>query len=192
MICASWWPSLLKHSPEKNVFSGQFNTHGIVKTQALSWKDHGRACSVCDRDRPNAFPWRGRCHAKSVTDEVEGNSVVPTYGDNRSLRPHQSQLTLRQLPLQGKPLLCPISCSVDFNYSGIVDWRAGHAAAPTFINDTAYRPSSGPSGHLLPREKAIFRLARGLTGTAWSVSPPASADALYPGRNRLWPPPRCR
>ena len=107
MIYASWWPSLLKHSPEKNVFSGQFNTHGIVKTQALSWKDHGRACSVCDRDRPNAFPWRGRCHAKSVTDEVEGNSVVPTYGDNRSLRPHQSQLTLRQLPLQGKPSSLP-------------------------------------------------------------------------------------
>ena len=44
-----------------------------------------------------AFPWRGRCHGlRSVTDEVEGNSVVPTYGDNRWLRPHQSQLTLRQ------------------------------------------------------------------------------------------------
>ena len=55
-----------------------------------------------------AFPWRGRCHGPlPVTDEVEGNSVIPTYGDNRSLRPHQSQLTLRQLPLQGKPYASP-------------------------------------------------------------------------------------
>ena len=40
-----------------------------------------------------------------VTDEVEGRNFVPTYGDNRSLRPHQSALAGCQLPLQGKPLL---------------------------------------------------------------------------------------
>ena len=89
--------------------------------------------------------------AQAGPDEVEGSNFVPTYGDHRSLRPHQSQLTLRQLPLQGKPLLCPISCSVDFNYSGIVDWRAGHAAAPTLKNDTASRPSSDcPDGQPPP------------------------------------------
>ena len=46
-----------------------------------------------------------RCHAKSVTDEVEVHSVAPTYGDNRQLRPHQSALAGCQLPLQGKPFL---------------------------------------------------------------------------------------
>ena len=35
-----------------------------------------------DEAPSKAFPWRGRCHAKSVTDEVEGNSFVPTYGDD--------------------------------------------------------------------------------------------------------------
>ena len=34
--------------------------------------------------------------AQAGPDEVEGSNFVPTYGDNRSLRPHQSQLTLRQ------------------------------------------------------------------------------------------------
>ena len=43
--------------------------------------------------------------AQAGPDEVEGHSVVPTYGDDWRLRPHQSQLTLRQLPLQGKPFL---------------------------------------------------------------------------------------
>ena len=43
--------------------------------------------------------------AQAGPDEVEGHSVVPTYGDDWQLQPHQSQLTLRQLPLQGKPSL---------------------------------------------------------------------------------------
>ena len=53
-----------------------------------------------------AFPWRGRCHGlRSVTDEVEGCSVVPTYGDDWQLRPHPSALAGCQLPLQEKPSL---------------------------------------------------------------------------------------
>ena len=86
--------------------------------------------------------------AQAGPDEVEGHRFVTAHGDSRSLRPHQSQLTLRQLPLQGKPLLCPISCSVDFNYSGIVDWRAGHAAAPTRNNQL--RPAPHPAGIVIP------------------------------------------
>ena len=62
----------------------------------------GRGCRFA---QTKAFPWRGRCHAKSVTDEVEGSNFVPTHGDKRSLRPHQSALAGCQLPLQGKPFL---------------------------------------------------------------------------------------
>ena len=56
-----------------------------------------------------AFPWRGRCHGlRSVTDEVEGCSVVPTYGDDWQLRPHPSALAGCQLPLHaGSLFLCP-------------------------------------------------------------------------------------
>ena len=82
-----------------------------------------RCCDRRDREKPSPGGW---CSAQRIQnlydcrwqsylyyggpaqagpDEVEGNSVVPTCGDNRSLRPHQSQLTLRQLPLQGKPFL---------------------------------------------------------------------------------------
>ena len=89
-----------------------------------------------------------------VTDEVEGNSVVPTYGDNRQLRPHQSQLTLRQLPLQGKPF-APLFLRMKFE-------RAGHAAAPTLRNDTASRPSSVcPAGSRLPTKPAQGSFALG-------------------------------
>ena len=49
-----------------------------------------------DEAPSKAFPWRGRCHAKSVTDEVEGSSVVLSHGDDWWLRPHQSQRKLRQ------------------------------------------------------------------------------------------------
>ena len=58
-----------------------------------------------DEAPSKAFPWRGRCHAKSVTDEVEGSNFVPTHGEERSLRPHQSALAGCQLPLQEKPFL---------------------------------------------------------------------------------------
>ena len=34
--------------------------------------------------------------AQAGPDEVEGSIFVPTYGDNRSLRPHQSQRKLHQ------------------------------------------------------------------------------------------------
>ena len=70
-----------------------------------------------------------------VTDEVEGNSVVPTYGDDFYLRPHQSALKGCQLPLQGKPLRLAGSAY------GIR--RAGHAAAPTVlaVRFTALHPS---------------------------------------------------
>ena len=54
--------------------------------------------------------------------------------------------------------------SVDFYRSGIVTERAGHAAAPTFIDDTAYRPSSvmayamppSPRGRLSSEGSAHF------------------------------------
>ena len=36
-----------------------------------------------DEAPSKAFPWRGRCHAKSVTDEVEGSNFVPTHGEER-------------------------------------------------------------------------------------------------------------
>ena len=68
----------------------------------------------------------GEAGATSVaTDEVEGNSVVPTYGDNRQLRPHQSQLTLRQLPLQGKPF-APLFLRMKFERIGacLARWAA--------------------------------------------------------------------
>ena len=86
MICASWWQSPLKHSPEKNVFSGQFNTHGIVKTQALSWKDHGRACFVCDRDRPNAFPSPGSLNVDFT--------VLATLAGGRGMPPPLHAITM--------------------------------------------------------------------------------------------------
>ncbi|MDD7340627.1 MAG: hypothetical protein PUH63_01380, partial [Firmicutes bacterium] len=80
-----------------------------------------------------------------VTDEVEGNSVVPTYGDNRQLRPHQSQLTLRQrrkgmtatgshvpfYSLRGAP---PSRGSLSHRHFGVWNSSAsGRAAAPAAL-----------------------------------------------------------
>ena len=64
----------------------------------------GRGCRFA---QTKAFSLGRRCHAKSVTDEVEGSNFVPTQGDERSLRPHQSALAGCQLPLQGKPFASP-------------------------------------------------------------------------------------
>ena len=92
--------------------------------------------------------------AQAGPDEVEGNSVVPTCGDNRSLRPHQSALAGCQLPLQGKPF-APLFLRMKFE-------RAGHAAAPTLRNDTASRPSSVcPAGSRLPTQPAQGSFALG-------------------------------
>ena len=45
--------------------------------------------------------------AQAGPDEVEGNSVVPTYGDHWWLRPHPSALAGCQLLLQEKPSAPP-------------------------------------------------------------------------------------
>ena len=81
--------------------------------QCLSGKFDAKA----RRDREKPSPGGEGVTPFGVTDEVEGNSVVPTYGDNRQLRPHQSQLTLRQLPLQGKPF-APLFLRMKFERIG--------------------------------------------------------------------------
>ena len=52
-----------------------------------------------------------------VTDEVEGRNAVPTCGENRQLRPHQSALAGCQLLLQEKPSAPPAGFCV-WNLSG--------------------------------------------------------------------------
>ena len=49
-------------------------------------------------------------------------------------------------PTQGSLFLCPGRRSVDFCCSGIVTQRAGHAAAPTFMNDASRRPYQAERG----------------------------------------------
>ena len=137
---------------------GEISRHGTVGARHaspailrhLSGINRRRDC--WDREKPS--PGGEGVTPFGVTDEVEGNSVVPTYGDNRQLRPHQSQLTLRQLPLQGKPF-APLFLRMKFV-------RAGHAAAPTLRNDTASRPSSVcPAGSRLLKKPAQGSFALG-------------------------------
>ena len=49
-------------------------------------------------------------------------------------------------PSRGRLFLCPGRRSVDFCRSDIVTQRAGHAAAPTFMNDAARRPYKAERG----------------------------------------------
>ena len=122
-----------------------------------------------------AFPW-GWCSAQRIQnlydcrwqsylyyggpaqagpDEVEGHRFVTAHGDSRSLRPHQSQLTLRQLLLQEKPFLRSTGPDAQSQWLPLhrgtyaspvsaygIRCASGHAAAPTCRNDTASRPSS--------------------------------------------------
>ena len=131
---------------------------GINRRRSLSKQRKAFPWGVCPAQRiQNLYDcqWQSYLYyggpAQAGPDEVEGSNFVPTYGDHRSLRPHQSQLTLRQrssgmtatgshidfgfaarsTTLQGKALLCTISHSVDFYCFGIKSQWAGHAAAPT-------------------------------------------------------------
>ena len=93
--------------------------------------------------------------AQAGPDEVEGHRFVTAHGDSRSLRPHQSQLTLRQLLLQEKPFLRSTGPDAQSQWLPLhrgtyvspvsaygIRCASGHAAAPTCRNDTASRPSS--------------------------------------------------
>ena len=118
----------------------------------------------------------GEAVATSVaTDEVEAKNYRHESVQTCYLRPHPVRLepdhhsrgmtatgshidfgfAARSTTLQGKAFLCPGRLCVDFCRSNVGSWRAGHAAAPTFMNDSPYRPSSGrncDSGHLPPGE----------------------------------------
>ena len=103
--------------------------------------------------------------AQAGPDEVEGHSVVPTYGENRQLRPHPSALKGCQLLLQEKPSLRstgPVPLREGSPYTGeaydtlflrMKFERIGACRRPYVQNRTACRPSSGPlhAGRLLPR-----------------------------------------
>ena len=93
--------------------------------------------------------------AQAGPDKVEGHRFVTAHGDSRSLRPHQSQLTLRQLLLQEKPFLRSTGPDAQSQWLPLhrgtyaspvsaygIRCASGHAAAPACRNDTASRPSS--------------------------------------------------
>ena len=96
-----------------------------------------------------------------VTDEVEGSNFVPTYGNNRSLRPHQSALAGCQLPLQGKPSLRSTGAVAQSKGS---PYTPGGSASPVrrmeFANKTGVRPAPHPS-RLTPSHLPRQREARG-------------------------------
>ena len=152
----------------------------------------GRGCRFA---QTKAFSLGRRCHAKSVTDEVEGSNFVPTHGDERSLRPHQSALAGCQLPLQGKPFASPVSayrtrrigaCPRPYNATpGEVQNPQKHQRSRLdkcrlrflhiFIGDTP-RPRRGgrDCGHWLPGQPC----------TAGPVLPPVPKPRPYRGPHR--------
>ena len=93
-----------------------------------------------------AFPWRGRQAPFGVTDEVEGCSVVPTYGDDWQLRPHQSALAGCQLPLhRGAFSSVPVSRYVDFYCSGNATQAGGACPRPYKASPALPRKFNLPS-----------------------------------------------
>jgi len=94
------------------------------------------------RKRPNAFPWRGRCHspspARRMTDEV-GTLPLPISPDRRTrLPPHPSRpsrgIGTSHLPLKGKAWYAPRNTPVAGHAGSATRWgkrgRAGGLAVP--------------------------------------------------------------
>ena len=100
------------------------------------------------------------------------------------LRPHPSRAKARDtFPSRGRLSLRRV-LRIEFE-------RAGHAAAPTFVNDTAYRPSSGPFGTTFPQGKAILRTAGSDTrisdytpsvATSVATAPPTQGSLTQSGQ----------
>ena len=139
--------------------------------------------------------------AQAGPDEVEGHRFVTAHGDSRSLRPHQSQLTLRQLLLQEKPFLKSTGPDAQSQWLPLhrgtyaspvsaygIRCASGHAAAPTCRNDTASRPSS-VSADAEP-------LRNGMTATGSheyfyslrGAQPPGEGYFCFAGSASLYPP----
>ena len=134
-----------------------------------------------------AFPWRGRW--PEGPDEVEGHRFVTAHGDSRSLRPHQSQLTLRQLLLQEKPFLrstgpvaqsqwLPLHRGTYVSPVSAYGIRCGRGMPPPLHAGTILRPAPHPSAltgsHLPPGE-----------GESQSGQAPTSSFARSPNETTL-------
>ena len=84
-----------------------------------------------------------------ATDEVEAIDYHHRLVRRCYLRPHPSRAKARDtFPSRGRLSLRRV-LRIEFE-------RAGHAAAPTFVNDTTYRPSSGPFGTTFPSRGRLF------------------------------------
>ena len=149
-----------------------------------------------DEAPSKAFPWRERCHAKSVTDEVEGSNFVPTHGDERSLRPHQSALASCQLPLQGKPFASPVSayrtrrigaCPRPYNATpGEVQKSLSKASTEPSLDETAPLMFLFTGDTPRPRRggRDCGRWPPGRPCTAGPVLPPVPKPRPYRGPHR--------
>ena len=78
-----------------------------------------------------------------VTDEVEAKNYHYGMVQNCYLRPHQSQLTLRQLPLQGKPSSLPeVLTSI---FTALVTLPGGRGMPRPYRATPGVRPAPHPS-----------------------------------------------
>ena len=104
-----------------------------------------------------------------VTDEVEGSSVVPTYGDNRWLRPHQSALAGCQLLLQEKPFL---------RSTGLVAQSKGSPYTGEAFSQKPSVPTPDDWTPPPPARKVCHRPQRGRQG---GIGSPAQTEIPTPG-----------
>ena len=68
---------------------------------------------------PKAFPLRGRCHGRAVTDEVETRCGFAGNQQKRSISPHTSSVSLHSTASpQGEAMTAPRQC-VNFQFAGL-------------------------------------------------------------------------
>ena len=128
--------------------------------------------------RPKPSPGGEGVTPFGVTDEVEGSSVVPTYCDSRWLRPHQSQLTLRQLPLQGKPSLR--STGAVAQREALSCWRGWHGASRDGCGGDHLRFIGLPGNMLRPTSVLAYAKPPSPQGEGFGRCKPSAPTAPHP------------